>query len=66
MRIEFWGQLLEKLLIGNFHENTSVGSGVVLCRQTCRQTDLTKLTFAFRNSANAPNTTNTAWSIITV
>ena len=66
MRLEFLEQVLEKLLIVKFHENPSVGNGVVPCvkkyRQTDRQieTDLTKLTLAFRISANEPNTTKTA------
>jgi len=38
MRLEFWGQVLEKLLIVKFHENPSVGNGVVPCGKTYRQT----------------------------
>jgi hypothetical protein len=34
------------------HENPS--SGIVLCGQTNRQTDMMELTVAFRNFANAP------------
>ena len=38
-------------------ENPSIGSGVVLCRQTDGQTDMTKLIVAIRNFANTPNET---------
>jgi len=60
MRLVFLGQVLEKLFIIRFHGNTSIGSGVVPCGQTYRQTDLTKLTLVYRNSANTPNTMKTA------
>ena len=36
-----------------FHENPPSGIRVVSCGQRNRQTDMTKLTVAFRNSANA-------------
>ena len=42
-----------------FNENPSSGSRVVPCRitdrETDRQTDMTKLKVAFRNTAKAPN-----------
>jgi len=48
-----------KYLNIKFHENSSSGSRVVPCGRaggrTDRQTDMTKLIVAFRNSANAPN-----------
>jgi hypothetical protein len=37
-----------------FRQNPSSGGRVVPCRQTDRQTDMTKLTVAFRNFSNAP------------
>ena len=43
----------EKLSHMKFHENSSSGSLVVSCGRTDGQTDMTKLTVAFRNSANA-------------
>jgi len=43
MRLEFLGQVLEKLLIVKFHENPSVGNGVVPCGKTYRQTSRSSL-----------------------
>jgi len=36
----------------NFHENLCSGSRVIPCGQMDRQTDMTKITIAFRNFAN--------------
>ena len=59
MKIQFSRQILEKYSDIKFHENLFSGSRVVPCgqtdRQTDRQTDMTKLTVAFGNFANAPN-----------
>ena len=52
MALDFSRQILEKSLNMKFHENPSVGNRVVLCGQT--ETDMTKPTAAFRNSAKAP------------
>jgi len=38
-----------------FHENPCCGNRVALCGRTDRRTDMTKLTVAFRNFANAFN-----------
>jgi hypothetical protein len=64
MKLEFSGHSFEKYSNVKFHENTSSASRVVPCGQTDRQSDrltdwqtgMTKLTVAFRNFANAPNT----------
>ena len=45
-----------------FHENLSSGSRVVLCGRTDRQTDMTKLVVALRNSANASKK-GEAWEV---
>ena len=54
MKLEFSRQIFEKYSKITFHENPRSGSGVVSCLRTDRHTDITKLTVAFRNSANAP------------
>jgi hypothetical protein len=62
MKLEFPRQIFEKYTNIKLHETPSVGSRVVLCgwterqtdRQTERQTDMTKLMVAFQNFANAP------------
>ena len=59
MKLEFFRQIFEnKSLNIKFHKNLSSGSRVVACgetdRRTDRQTDLTKLTVAFRKFANSP------------
>jgi hypothetical protein len=50
-------QIFEKYLKTKFHGSLSSRSRVVSRGQTGRQTDMTKLTVAFRNIANAPKTT---------
>jgi hypothetical protein len=50
MKVEFSRQISEKVLNIKFHQNSPTGSRVV----PCGQTDITKLTVAFRNFANAP------------
>ena len=54
MTLEFSGQIFEKSLNVEFHENPSSGSRVVPCGRTDRRTNLTKLIVAFRNFENAP------------
>jgi hypothetical protein len=55
MKREFFGRIFEKYSSIKFHENPSTGSRVVPRGQAQRGTaDITKLIFAFRNSANAP------------
>jgi hypothetical protein len=55
MKLEFSRQIFEKKLIYiKFHENPSRGSRVVPRGKTERQTNMTKLIFAFRNFANEP------------
>jgi hypothetical protein len=50
MKLEFSRQIFEKYSDIKFHENPFSGSRVV----PCGLTDMTKLTVAFRNFANAP------------
>jgi hypothetical protein len=50
--LDFSGQILEKYSDNKFHENPSSASRVA----PCGQTDMTKLTVAFRNFANSPKT----------
>ena len=50
MKLEFSRQIFEKSHI-KFHQNPSSGSRVVPCGRTEGQTDMTKLTVAFRNFA---------------
>jgi hypothetical protein len=52
MKFKCYLQILEKY--SKFYRNLSSGSGVVSCERTDEQTDMTKLTVASRNSANAP------------
>jgi hypothetical protein len=53
MKLEFSRQTFKKSSNIKFHENPSSGSRVVPANL---QTDMMKLTVAFRNFANAPNT----------
>jgi hypothetical protein len=53
MKLEFSRKSFEKYLNITFHENASRGSRVVPCGRTDGQTDMAKLTVAFRNFANA-------------
>jgi hypothetical protein len=50
MKIEFSPQIFEKYSSIKFYKNLFSGSRVV----PCGQTDMTKVTVAFRNFANAP------------
>ena len=50
MKLEFFGQIFEKLSNINLYENPSSGSRVVQCGRT----DTTKLIVAFRNFAKTP------------
>ena len=52
MKLVFSRQIFEKRSNIKFHENPSSGSRVVPCGQM--ETDMTKLTVAFRHFANAP------------
>jgi len=54
MKLEFSQQSFEKYSNIKFHENSSSGSRVVLCRWTEGQADMTKITVTFCNIANAP------------
>jgi hypothetical protein len=54
MKLEFSGQIFGGNLHIKFHQNPYSGSRVVACGQTEGQADMTKLTVAFRNFANAP------------
>ena len=58
MKIKFSRQIFNKCLNINFHENLSNGNRFLSMRadgRTDGQTDMTKLIFAFRYSAEAPN-----------
>ena len=63
MKLEFFGQVFEKYSNIKFHENQLYGSRVVPCWRTIGRADVTKLTVAFRYSADA--TTNTVRGIET-
>jgi hypothetical protein len=52
--LEFLRHILEKYTNIKCHENRSRGSRIVLCGQTDRHTNMTKLIVAFRNFAKAP------------
>jgi hypothetical protein len=58
MELEFSQQIFEKYTNIKFHENPARGSRVVPCKRTDertdRQTDITKLTVAFRTFATEP------------
>ena len=53
MKLEFSGLILEHFSNIKFQESPSSGSRIVPCRRTDEQTDVTKLTAAFRNFVNA-------------
>jgi hypothetical protein len=60
VKLEFSRQIVEKYSNAKFYKNPSTGEQVAPFRrtdgqQTDRQTDITKLTVAFQNFANAPN-----------
>jgi len=52
VKFEFCQQIFEKSSNVKFHENPSSGNRVVPCGQ--KDTDIVKLTAAFRDFANAP------------
>ena len=53
MRLKFSRQIFEKSATIKFYQNPSSGSRVVPCWHTDGQKDITQLTVAFRNFANA-------------
>jgi len=54
MKPEFSRHIFEKFSSVKFHENTPIWSRVHAKGQTDRRADMTKLTVAFLNFANAP------------
>jgi hypothetical protein len=54
MKLEFYGQILDKYSNIKFHENPSGGNSVVHANG---RTDMTKLKVAFRNFTNGPKNT---------
>jgi len=54
MNLEFSQQIFEKYPNIKRHDNPSTGSRVIPCGQTDGQTDMTKLTVAFRHFVKAP------------
>jgi hypothetical protein len=54
MKLEFCSQIFEKYSSNKSHENPSIDNRAVPCGQMDRRTEVTKLTVAFRNFANAP------------
>jgi len=54
MKLEFCGQIFELCPNIKFHENLYSGSRAVTCGQMGGPADMTKLTVAFRDSANGP------------
>jgi hypothetical protein len=54
MKVKFSGHIFEKLSYFKLHENRTSRSRVVPCGRAGRQTDMTRLIVDFRNSANAP------------
>jgi hypothetical protein len=52
-KLELSQQIFKKFSNIKFHEDPSSESRVVPCRQMGGQTDMTKLTVAFQNFANA-------------
>jgi len=54
MKLEFSRQIFEKYSTTKFHKNPSSGRRVDPCGRTDGRRDITKLTVAFRNFANAP------------
>jgi hypothetical protein len=60
LKNESFRHIFEKCSNMKFHENPSNGIRVVPCgRKDGQRTDMTKLTVAFRNFANAPKTNRT-------
>ena len=51
-KFNFFDRFSKKHSNFNFHENLCSGSRVVPCGQMDRQTDMTKITIAFRNFTN--------------
>jgi hypothetical protein len=61
-KLEFYRQILENPSNIKFHGSPSSGSGVVPCGRTDgrrRDRQVTKITVAFRNFANAPKMSRT-------
>jgi len=58
MKLVFSRQIFEKYTNIMFYENPPRGRRIVPCGQTEGRTDMTKLIFAFRNFANAPEKEN--------
>jgi len=54
MKLEPSRRIFEKCPNIKFNDNPPSGSRVATCGRTDVQTDITKLTVAFRNFANAP------------
>jgi hypothetical protein len=62
MKLEFFQQIFERYSNIKYNKNPSSGSRIV----PCGQTDITKLTVAFRNSANASKSHRTLWWMLYV
>jgi len=54
MKLEYSRQIFEKHSNIKFHENPYKGSRIAPCGCTDEQTDMTKLTLAFRSFEHAP------------
>ena len=54
MKFQFSQHIFEKCSNTKFHENPSGGSHTIPCRETDRQTHMTKLTVTFHNFLNTP------------
>jgi hypothetical protein len=66
MKLEFCRRIFEKYSNVKFHENPSIGSGVVPCGQTDRQADMTTLIVAYKSmtSTSQRNSSYDCHSII--
>ena len=62
IKLELSGHIIEKYWNIKYHENPSSWTQTVVCGQT----DMRKLTVAFRNFANAPNNENLSSQPVTV
>ena len=54
MKLEFYLEISEEVSNIKFHRNPASGNRRVLCGETDRPTEMTKLIDAFRNFANEP------------